>query len=259
MIDLNAQVSNTNAPNVGAGLDYGSFKNDVSPGDHTGTPFVEIYMNDVVYALYAVLKEAAITPSGVKETTAVSDFLTALKKLIVNNNFDPSDIKVTFSATPKIGWMLWTDSTIGSATSGADRANSDTQALFTELWNSVSNTYCSVSGGRGVSAAADWAANKTLQLPPTNGRTLVNVAGGTYSLAEAFGEATHTLIVTELPSHNHSALEGDFIYDVGSGGNVAVNTGANATDNKSTTADTGGDGAHNNLQPSTAVYFHIKL
>lgn len=58
--------------------------------------------------------------------------------------------------------------TIGSATSGAtERANADCETLFLQLW-----PVCSVVGGKGASAAADWSANKQLTLPDHRGRTI---------------------------------------------------------------------------------------
>ncbi len=191
-------------------------------------------------------------------STTVRDFLNNIVNFMEARFYSTSDSKATFELVPLPGWILWIDSTIGSATSGADYANADAQNLFTKLWTNCANAQCPVSGGRGASAAADWAANKTLSLPIVDGRTLVNY-NGTYTLASTFGEATHTLSLPETPVHNHAALEGDFIYDIGSGGSVGLSAGANATDNKAVTANAGGGLPHNNLQPSTAVVYHMKL
>jgi hypothetical protein len=69
------------------------------------------------------------------------------------------------------GFVRVNGRTIGSATSGAtERANADTEALFTFLWGAYDNTVCPVSGGRGVSGAADFAANKTITLLDWRGR-----------------------------------------------------------------------------------------
>jgi hypothetical protein len=69
------------------------------------------------------------------------------------------------------GFVRANAQTIGSGTSGAtERAAADAQALFEYLWNNLSNTFCPVSGGRGASSFADWAANKTIGLPDMRGR-----------------------------------------------------------------------------------------
>jgi hypothetical protein len=84
------------------------------------------------------------------------------------------DIKVTYGTGSLSGFVRANGRTIGSATSGAtERANSDVQALFEYLWGADSNL--TVSGGRGASAAADWAANKTIALPDFRGRAIAGL------------------------------------------------------------------------------------
>jgi hypothetical protein len=66
------------------------------------------------------------------------------------------------------GWVRDNGRSIGSATSGAtERANADCQALFLFGWAQAAAGAVgwSVNGGRGASAAADWAANKYITLP----------------------------------------------------------------------------------------------
>ena len=66
------------------------------------------------------------------------------------------------------GYVRLNGLTIGSATSGAtERANADCQNLFQYLYGVDPNLV--VSGGRGVSAAADWAASKTIAMPDWRG------------------------------------------------------------------------------------------
>lgn len=75
------------------------------------------------------------------------------------------------ATTAPTGWVRANGRTIGNASSSAtERANADTSDLFTFLWNNYSNSVCAVSSGRGVSAAADYAANKTIALPDLRGR-----------------------------------------------------------------------------------------
>lgn len=62
--------------------DYGQVVNEDSPGTQDGTPIDATLINDPYYAMYAVIKDAGVTPSGSVETTAVSDFLDALKIIV---------------------------------------------------------------------------------------------------------------------------------------------------------------------------------
>jgi len=117
------------------------------------------------------------------------------------------------------GWVRANGRTIGDASSGAtERANSDTSDLYTVLWN---DTLLSVSGGRGASAAVDFAANKTIALPDYRGRAFVGLAdmgnststrldgitfatGNKTTLGSTAGAATVTLVEANLASHTHS-------------------------------------------------------
>ena len=68
------------------------------------------------------------------------------------------------------GWVLMEGLSIGNATSNATaRANADTEALYTKLWNTFGGLIVYTSVGsvtvRGASAAADYAASKALEVP----------------------------------------------------------------------------------------------
>lgn len=89
------------------------------------------------------------------------------------------DVKTTYKVVADPGWVMLDDGTIGDATSGGTtRANADTVALFTHLWNNTANADCAVSGGRGATAAADYAAHKTIALPKFKGRALAGAGTG---------------------------------------------------------------------------------
>lgn len=99
-------------------------------------------------------------------------------------NYFATGMEMDFhGTTAPAGWVLASGRTIGNAASGAtERANADTQALFVALWTAYGNAACPVSGGRGGSAAADFAANKTITLPDKRGRVSVgrdNMGGST--------------------------------------------------------------------------------
>ena len=95
------------------------------------------------------------------------------------------------------GFVRANGRSIGSSISSAtERANADTQALYSFLWSADPNL--AVSGGRGASAAADWAANKNLALPDYRGRAIAglddmgNAAAGRLT-ASYFGTAATVL------------------------------------------------------------------
>jgi len=93
----------------------------------------------------------------------------------VNGGVQTGDVVWSF-ATAKAGFVFGSGQSIGSATSGAtQRANADTQNLYTLLWNNCSNTVCPVVGGRGATAAADFSANKALSVPDMRGTTVAGM------------------------------------------------------------------------------------
>jgi hypothetical protein len=180
--------------------------------------------------------------------------------------FSTGDIKPTFKITADTGWVMLDDRTIGSGTSGAtNRANSDTVPLFALLWTNCADADAPVSGGRGASAAADFAANKTITLPKAMGRAMMGAGAGasltSRALGSTVGEERHTQSIAEMPAHSHPAPGGQFIlwngyagYTVG--GDGLVYNGGAATTN---TANTGGGTPFNVMQPSFAVNFMCKL
>jgi hypothetical protein len=92
------------------------------------------------------------------------------------------------------------------------------------------------------------------------GRTLIS-AGSTYTAGSTGGEATHTLINSEIPSHNHAIW-----YPNESAGNNSAQIGYPSVASKSTyyavgsnTGDVGGGEAHNNMPPYLAVYIWHRI
>lgn len=187
------------------------------------------------------------------------------------------------------GFVRANGRTLGNAASSAtERANADTLALFTFLYNADANL--SVSGGRGASAAVDYAANKTIALPDFRGRALAglddmgNSAAGrltaTYFgtsaivLGAAGGSESHTLTLAESPAHSHILTDPghDHTIDVGSsgGGTTQVTQGVagvgatvtgpvNAAFTGITMASAGGGGAHAIASPMMLATIYLKL
>jgi hypothetical protein len=157
----------------------------------------------------------------------------------------------------KTGWLLLNDTwEIGSAASTAHYKRDDAYSLFILLWNAQDDTKCPVTGGRGVSAGADWLANKNLMLPKHAGRTVGATGSGTgittRALGDSAGEETHTLITSEIPNHRHSTTE--VFVSGGSDRSGSPGNGGNGF-----TGYTGGGNAHNNIQPTTFLNRFIKL
>ncbi|MBU1692303.1 MAG: hypothetical protein KJ958_05550 [Gammaproteobacteria bacterium] len=233
-----------------------------------------------------------VLPGGVNIVTAAGDFVTfrgysggivrctGISFARGSDSASTGDVKVTLKNVADTGWVMMDDKTIGNAASGATgRANADTVALFTLLYNNISNTYCAVSGGRGATAAADYAANKTIALPKALGRAL-GISGSSASLTaralgEVLGEETHTLTAAEGPIHSHPASQAAHNHNIsnasanpGGGGNsrpqsVLADGAAPVTDVQTPAVtvsnNTTGGGAHNNMQPTSFMNAMVKL
>jgi hypothetical protein len=179
--------------------------------------------------------------------------------------FITGETAFTVKTTADVGWIMLNGGTIGSASSGATtRANADTQDLFELLWTVCPNTYCPVSGGRGLTAAADFILNKTLTLPNNLGRVYAGQGVGSGLTARLIGETTgtetHTLITSEMPSHTHPSYTKTttsstaYRENLGGGGSISYTGFAG-----STSTSQGGGGSHSNVQPSIFLNTQIKL
>lgn len=119
--------------------------------------------------------------------------------------FTTGDLKPTFKLTADSGWIMCDDGTIGDISSGATTlASATTSSLYTLLWNNFANTEAAVSSGRGASAAADYAAHKTIALPKMLGR-VYGVAGAgsgltSRAMGKTVGSETQTIIQSDLPN-----------------------------------------------------------
>lgn len=137
-----------------------------------------------------------------------------------NGLLDTGDMLLAYTNGSRAGFVRANGRSIGSAGSGAtERASSDTQSLFEHLWAKDANL--ALSGGRGLSAAADWGANKQLTLPDFRGRSpiglddmggaaagrlgaaLVDAPYSPTTLGGSGGEDSIALALTQMPTHTH--------------------------------------------------------
>lgn len=238
--------------------------------------------------------------------TALSDLIT-LPVIGPSGGGGGSETPVDPNALFKTGYPLWLPQsgtlagfvrmngrTIGSALSGAtERANADTEALYTFFYQGFSDAICPVIGGRGSSAASDFTAGKpitvldmrnrgpfgldTMGNSAANGFSGVTFAQGNATTAgSSLGAATHTLTEAQLPSltktvnitdpgHTHSYTSA--LSTVNGQGGAGISAAAGASGQTSGSATTGitasvsfGSGsAHNNMPPAMLGTWYIKL
>lgn len=192
-------------------------------GQVISAAYFNAVINDLIAGLtQAVAKDGQSTIAGLAmQTLSVQTSATLPANTTVNGvtvltkRYSTGEVISTISPTAPTGTVALDGKTVGSAASGATgRANADAQDLFEMLWDNSTNALLPIqdaAGGasvRGVSAAADFGANKRMPLPDppdgaaivasrtsnvmtlTNGEVLSHTHTGT---AESAGDHTHTL------------------------------------------------------------------
>lgn len=209
------------------------------------------------------------------------------------------DIKFRVTSEFVTGWVKLNGQTIGGTNSGAtQRANADTQTLFSYLWQFCTDAHCPVVGGRGATAANDFAANKQITVPDWRGRGPMGLDGMGNSLAGRIlagqvssgggdtqdtpaasgGQSSATLTQSQLPSYNLTVTDPGHAHNIhgpatpqSSGGSAStpqVPFAANGVSNYGTTDSAttgisvnsnGGGQAVNTVSPFYLGTWYIKL
>ena len=232
--------------------------------DPTGTGNA-VFSNAPALTNPTATTQAATDNSTLVATTAFTQ--AAITAALSGAVFVTGDIKFTQATTVADGWVTLDGGTIGNAASGATtRANADTASLFAFYWNNYNNTICPVSTGRGASAAADFAANKTITILDGRGRFFAAAdmgAGrlgggptggitGTATPGATGGEQGTVLDVTQIPAHTHTS-------GVATGPNAQSVGGPVTGAGSGNTGSTGGGLQHNNTPPALVVNVWVKL
>lgn len=166
------------------------------------------------------------------------------------------------------GWIRSNSTTIGNSSSGSTRANNDTWFLFYNIWNNTGNLYNPVytSAGtpttRGVSAQADWEANKRILLPYTDGKVISDI-GNSHITGEYAGSDSVSLTATQNGQHSHSGsfrAGTDIINGAGSNGWCNPDQPGHVNIDVSVSIANSGTGApHENRQPTVYIPCIIKI
>lgn len=233
-------------------------------------------LNDALRAICAVFANADFGTGANFKTDAIAESTAgsgvtidgllikdgALPGLTLGDVLPIGTVQAYVGTTAPTNWLILNGDSIGSAASAADQASDDYEDLFTLFWNSMADTEAAVSSGRGASAAADWAANKTLTMPDARGRALIGTGTGTSLTARTHGdtdgEETHELTTAELASHTHTITK-ERKFGSNQGGSPGWGNDVGDAGNAEFTTDATGSGtAHNNMQPWLALNWIVK-
>lgn len=210
--NLTGYVYNNGTAGVGATLTAPSNGVFIADGLTVPQGSIWLYKNDTT-ALGAYNGIYTLTNAGGASAAAVLTRVATYDSPAEIN--DTSLIPVTNgTANANTNW-LQTNTIVSVGTtpltysqSRISRSNVDTWPLYNLLWNAVSQTYAPVSGGRGLSAYADFVDDKPMQLTKTLSRVLGASGQGESlsdrALGETAGVESFVMAANQMPAHTHS-------------------------------------------------------
>lgn len=182
------------------------------------------------------------------------------------SGFSTGDGKITLKTVADPTWVMMNDGTIGDASSGSStRANADTEALFTLLYNVINDTNAPILTSAGAattraaqgSSAAAYAAHCRMTLTRQLGRGIAIAGSGAGLTARVLGgfdgAETHTQTLAELMPHTHPYTSAT------AGGGWAPGDPYNPETGSSTTGSTGSGSPMNVMNPRSYWNVMIKL
>jgi hypothetical protein len=172
------------------------------------------WCNGVQEEILNVIRGGGLVPSGAD----LSQMLQAINILIALRTGGPGEVKGFYRTTAPAGWLKCNGTTIGNAASGAtQRANADTQGLFTVLWENTANAdlpiqdNAGVASVRGASAADDFAAGKRMPVPDMRGEFVRGLDDGRGVDA---GRALGSAQAQQLLQHTHGVTDAGHVHGV---------------------------------------------
>lgn len=179
--------------------------------------------------------------------------------------FAAGDTKFSYQSADHGRWLMVTgpQRTVGNASSGATaRANADTLALFTVLWalNPADVAIYDSTGAptaRGASAAADFAANKRIDLPNESGLVSKGHHGGNGALTTNTTRRLGSVEMDDVKAHTHVA---NIDANVGTSNSRSSNLvwgdrGPDSTKSVTTTSTGGPENLVRNRSKNAFIYF----
>lgn len=199
----------------------------------------------------AILTPTGFYPCDGAEKSRIDDarLFAAISLTLVGDVASGSKIiqNIPSTANLEVGWPL---SGLGVATGAViESIDSGTQIHMSIVGTSTHPATPLVYAPFGVGDG-----DTTFNVPNSKGRGTIDSGQGAgltnRVLGVKLGEETHQLTVAEMPAHTHLQQ-----YQPGGGGFVS---GASIAGGTQATGSTGGDGAHNNMQPSLVTRKYIK-
>lgn len=224
-IELEQQYPDKTTP-ASADYPFGQARNVTTPGDGTGTPLEQAWVNDLFGWQQALLTEAGITPSGVPDTARNSQHLDALRALFADTQ-DLAGILTRLTALEgkvyediSVNQLLWVEQHFATAAEVA-------------AWKGY-GTWERALKGRVAVGFSDIVSD------PNDFKTY----GATY------GAATVSLTAAQNGPHSHAI-------DVRTGnisGSVRPAFDSNSSSAANLSTESSGTGSpHNNIQPSKTL------